>query len=134
MGLSPLKMAYTLWSMFLLWLLLYSEKTPMPLDCFGKTEKKYSKLLIVNILKVGYLFHTFLYFTAAICITSMILKIRYTLNLRKIIIFVLESKKGMLKEQKKKHLFCTRNYIIVNYHSTPKIWWFVIRHTWNIII
>ena len=42
MGLSPLKMAYTLWSMFLLWLLLYSEKTPMPLDCFGKTEKKYS--------------------------------------------------------------------------------------------
>lgn len=25
--------------------------------------------------------------------------------------------KGMLKE-KKKHLFCTRNYIVVNYHST----------------
>ena len=99
-----------------------------------KTEKKYTKLLIVNILKVGYLFHTFLYFTAAICITSMILKIRYTLNLRKKIIFVLESKKGMLKGQKKKHLFCTRNYIIVNYHSTPKIWWFAIRHTWNIII
>lgn len=27
-----------------------------------KTGKKYSKLLIVNILKVGYHFHTFLYF------------------------------------------------------------------------
>lgn len=91
----------------------------MKLSVAKKTEKKYSKLLIVNILKVGYLFHTFLYFTAAICITSMMLKIRYTL--RKKIIFVLESKKGMLKEQKKKHLFCTRNYIVVNYHSTPKI-------------
>lgn len=85
-----------------------------------KTGKKYSKLLIVNILKVGYRFHTFLYFYSSYMITSMILKIRYTLNLRKKIIFVLERKKGVLKEQNK-HLFCIRNYITVNYHSTPKI-------------
>lgn len=30
MGLSPLKTACTLWGMFLLWLLFYSEKTPCP--------------------------------------------------------------------------------------------------------
>lgn len=39
MGLSPLKMAYTLWSMFLLWLLLYSEKTPCPCTILERLKR-----------------------------------------------------------------------------------------------
>lgn len=39
MGLSPLKMVYTLWSMFLLWLLLYSEKTPCPCTILERLKR-----------------------------------------------------------------------------------------------
>lgn len=47
MGLSPLKMVYTLWSMFLLWLLLYSEETPCPWTILERLKRNIVYQIII---------------------------------------------------------------------------------------
>lgn len=48
MGLpSPLKMVYTLWSMFLLWLLLCSEETPCPWTILERLKRNIVYQIII---------------------------------------------------------------------------------------
>ena len=84
---------------------LQSQLLQVKISVPKRTVRKYSKLFnseyIENIGYLCYLFILFCILQQLICITSMILKIRYTLNLRKNYICVRKEKEN--EEQKKKH-------------------------------